>query len=102
MTLKELFAPLGQEAPPLPVRGLTQDSRRVEPGFVFVAVPGVPLPHRRPLDGHAFIPEALRRGAIAVVGEQDLTLPVPTPGWPIAARPWPSWPGAFTGSRTSP
>jgi UDP-N-acetylmuramoyl-L-alanyl-D-glutamate--2,6-diaminopimelate ligase len=77
MTLKELFAPLGQEAPPLPVRGLTQDSRRVEPGFVFVAVPGVPLPHRRPLDGHAFIPEALWRGAIAVVGEQDLTLPVP-------------------------
>jgi UDP-N-acetylmuramoyl-L-alanyl-D-glutamate--2,6-diaminopimelate ligase len=77
MTLKELFAPLGQEAPPLPVRGLTQDSRRVEPGFVFVAVPGVPLPHRRPLDGHAFIPEALRRGAIAVVGEQDLALPVP-------------------------
>jgi UDP-N-acetylmuramoyl-L-alanyl-D-glutamate--2,6-diaminopimelate ligase len=77
MTLKELFAPLGQEAPPLPVRGLTQDSRRVEPGFVFVAVPGVPLPHRRPLDGHAFIPEALGRGAIAVVGEQDLALPVP-------------------------
>jgi UDP-N-acetylmuramoyl-L-alanyl-D-glutamate--2,6-diaminopimelate ligase len=77
MTLKALFAPFGKEAPPLPVRGLTQDSRRVEPGFVFVAVPGVPLPHRRPLDGHAFIPEALSRGAIAVVGERDLTLPVP-------------------------
>jgi len=77
MTLKALFALFGKEAPPLPVRGLTQDSRRVEPGFVFVAVPGVPLPHRKPLDGHAFIPEALGRGAIAVVGERDLTLPVP-------------------------
>ncbi|WP_408646641.1 Mur ligase family protein [Thermus sediminis] len=77
MTLKELFAPFGKEAPPLPVRGLTQDSRRVEPGFVFVAIPGVPLPHRKPLDGHAFILEALGRGAIAAVGERDLTLPVP-------------------------
>ncbi|GAA5335900.1 MULTISPECIES: Mur ligase family protein [Thermus] len=77
MTLKELFAPFGLEAPPQTVRGITLDSRRVAPGFVFVAVPGVPLPHRKPLDGHAFIPEALARGAIAVVGEKDLSLPVP-------------------------
>lgn len=77
MTLEELFAPYGLPAPPLPVRGLTLDSREVEEGFVFVASPGVPLPHRKPLDGHDFIPEALRRGAIAVVGEKDLSLPVP-------------------------
>ncbi|MCS6868723.1 Mur ligase family protein [Thermus sp.] len=77
MTLEELFAPFGLLAPPLEVRGLALDSRRVEPGFVFVAAPGVPLPHRKPLDGHDFIPEALARGAIAVVGERDLTLPVP-------------------------
>lgn len=77
MTLRELFAPFGLQAPPLPVRGLTLDSRRVEEGFVFVAVPGVPLPHRKPLDGHDFIPEALAKGAIAVVGERVLTLPVP-------------------------
>jgi len=58
-TLKELFALFGKEAPEVPVRGLTLDSRRVEPGFVFVAVPGVPLPHRKPLDGHlrGFLPE---------------------------------------------
>jgi len=66
-TLKELFALFGKEAPEVPVRGLTLDSRRVEPGFVFVAVPGVPLPHRKPLDGHDFVPEALARGAVAVV-----------------------------------
>lgn len=77
MTLEELFAPFGLKAPPLPVRGITLDSRRVEPGFVFVAVPGVPLPHRKPLDGHDFILEALERGAIAVVGERALALPVP-------------------------
>ncbi|MGC8966781.1 MAG: Mur ligase family protein [Thermus sp.] len=77
MTLQELFAPYGLSAPPLGVRGLTLDSREVEPGFVFVAAPGVPLPHRKPLDGHDFIPEALGRGAIAVVGERDLALPVP-------------------------
>lgn len=77
MTLEELFAPFGLKAPPLKVQGITLDSRRVEPGFVFVAVPGVPLPHRKPLDGHDFIPEALARGAIAVVGERALSLPVP-------------------------
>ena len=76
-TLKELFALFGKEAPEVPVRGLTLDSRRVEPGFVFVAVPGVPLPHRKPLDGHDFVPEALARGAVAVVGERPLALPVP-------------------------
>ena len=76
-TLKELFALFGKEAPEVPVRGLTLDSRRVEPGFVFVAVPGVPLPHRKPLDGHDFVPEALARGAVAVVGEKPLALPVP-------------------------
>ena len=76
-TLKELFALFGKEAPEVPVRGLTLDSRRVEPGFVFVAVPGVPLPHLKPLDGHDFVPEALARGAVAVVGERPLALPVP-------------------------
>ncbi len=77
MTLRELFRPFGLKAPPLEVKGLTLDSRRVEPGYVFVAVPGVPLPHRKPLDGHDFIPEALARGAIAIVGERPLSLPVP-------------------------
>jgi len=77
MTLRELFALFGQEAPSLPVAGLTHDSREVQPGFLFVAIPGLPSPHRPPRDGHQFIPEALRRGAIAVVGSQPLELPVP-------------------------
>jgi UDP-N-acetylmuramoyl-L-alanyl-D-glutamate--2,6-diaminopimelate ligase len=62
----------------LEVLGVTHDSRQVKPGFVFVAIPGVPLPSRPPLDGHDFIPQALERGAIAVVGTRpNLELSVP-------------------------
>jgi UDP-N-acetylmuramoyl-L-alanyl-D-glutamate--2,6-diaminopimelate ligase len=62
----------------LEVLGVTHDSRQVQPGFVFVAIPGVPLPSRPPLDGHDYIPQALERGAIAIVGTQpNLELPVP-------------------------
>jgi UDP-N-acetylmuramoyl-L-alanyl-D-glutamate--2,6-diaminopimelate ligase len=43
------------------VTGLAYDSRRVLPGMVFVAVPG------RRVDGHAFVNEAIDRGACAVI-----------------------------------
>ncbi len=66
MTLDRLFALYGQPAPALPVSGVTHDSRRVRPGYVFVALVGSRF------DGHRFIPEALERGAVAVVGSQDL------------------------------
>ncbi|HEU68257.1 MAG TPA: UDP-N-acetylmuramoyl-L-alanyl-D-glutamate--2,6-diaminopimelate ligase, partial [Candidatus Acetothermia bacterium] len=46
------------------VRGLAWDSRRVKPGDLFFALAG------RRADGHAFIGEALARGARAVVGER--------------------------------
>ncbi|HOU12446.1 MAG TPA: UDP-N-acetylmuramoyl-L-alanyl-D-glutamate--2,6-diaminopimelate ligase [Anaerolineae bacterium] len=46
------------------VAGITDDSRQVQPGFLFVAVPGVHI------DGHRFIPVALEAGAAAVVTEQ--------------------------------
>jgi UDP-N-acetylmuramoyl-L-alanyl-D-glutamate--2,6-diaminopimelate ligase len=54
------------------VRGVTHDSRRVEAGFAFVAVPGF----RR--EGTEFAPEAIRRGASFVVAECDV------PGVPTA------------------
>jgi UDP-N-acetylmuramoyl-L-alanyl-D-glutamate--2,6-diaminopimelate ligase len=54
------------------VVGVTHDSRRVEPGFAFVAIPGF----RR--DGTEFVSEALRRGAALVVAERGLTPEVPT------------------------
>ncbi|HOT90540.1 MAG TPA: UDP-N-acetylmuramoyl-L-alanyl-D-glutamate--2,6-diaminopimelate ligase [Anaerolineae bacterium] len=56
-----------------PIAGITDDSRQVKPGFVFVAVPGVHV------DGHRFIPAALRAGAAAVVIERPaLTLDLPS------------------------
>ncbi len=45
--------------------GVTSDSRKVKPGFVFVAVKGVRA------DGHAFVPDALKAGAAAVVVNRD-------------------------------
>jgi hypothetical protein len=47
------------------VAGLTADSRKVKPGYVFVAVPGTKL------DGMAFMPQALAAGAMALVGEAE-------------------------------
>ena len=70
-TLDALFSLLDQPAPGLPVRGITHDSRRVEPGFLFVALPG------QKTDGHRYIDAAIQQGAVAVVGEKPLSLPVP-------------------------
>lgn len=75
--LSHLLGILGPEIPeriadPL-VNGLTVDSRRVGPGWIFVAVPGTRM------DGHEFIDEAVRRGAAAVVAERfagDRSVPV--------------------------
>lgn len=52
---------MGTEA--LPLTRVTIDSREVLPGAVFFALPG------QTQDGHAFIGEALARGAIAIVGQ---------------------------------
>lgn len=45
---------------------ITDDSRQVQPGALFVAVPGLAV------DGHRFIPQAVAAGAGAVVGERPL------------------------------
>src|SRR5688572_23881559 len=44
---------------------LTHDSRLVQPGWAFAALPGVQN------DGHAFIENAVRNGAAAVVVQSD-------------------------------
>ncbi len=71
-TLKEIF----QDIPFLEMKGaekrvigLTDDSREVGPGYLFVARRG--LTH----DGHYFIPEALAQGAMAIVLERPCPLP---------------------------
>jgi len=47
------------------ITGVTADSRQVAPGSLFVALPGTTA------DGRAFIPQALSRGAAAVLAPQD-------------------------------
>ncbi|MDR3605985.1 MAG: UDP-N-acetylmuramoyl-L-alanyl-D-glutamate--2,6-diaminopimelate ligase [Oligoflexia bacterium] len=46
-------------------RGVTSDSREVAAGTVFVAVRGTAR------DGHLFIGEAVKKGAVAIVGHRD-------------------------------
>jgi UDP-N-acetylmuramoyl-L-alanyl-D-glutamate--2,6-diaminopimelate ligase len=53
------------------VRGLTADSRAVQPGDVFVAITGAKA------DGAKFIPPAIAAGAVAVVAEQASSTSAP-------------------------
>jgi UDP-N-acetylmuramoyl-L-alanyl-D-glutamate--2,6-diaminopimelate ligase len=53
----------------VPIEGVTADSRRVRPGWVFVAVPGTRA------DGAAYIADAARAGAAAVVARPGTALP---------------------------
>jgi UDP-N-acetylmuramoyl-L-alanyl-D-glutamate--2,6-diaminopimelate ligase len=53
------------------VRDLAYDARAVSAGSLFFAVPG------ERADGHDFAPDAVDRGAVALVVERPLDLPVP-------------------------
>ena len=72
--LDGLDAELSAGAGDLPIRGVTCDSRAVEPGSLFVAVPGGRF------DGHDFVPAAAAAGAAAALVET----PPRDPGIPFA------------------
>lgn len=55
------------------IRGVTCDSREVEPGFAFVAIQGLKR------DGHEFIEDALARGASYIVTEKPVNLVTSVP-----------------------
>src|SRR5881397_2313640 len=67
--MSELLAALPEKRvigePPRSVSSIAGDSRKVEPGACFVAVPGFKQ------DGRRFIPDAVRRGAAIVVSEGE-------------------------------
>jgi UDP-N-acetylmuramoyl-L-alanyl-D-glutamate--2,6-diaminopimelate ligase len=69
MQLKQLvdeLAPIRVEGPlEREVAGIAYDSRRVTPGMVFVAIPGLKT------DGHDFISGAIDRGATAIICEKN-------------------------------
>jgi UDP-N-acetylmuramoyl-L-alanyl-D-glutamate--2,6-diaminopimelate ligase len=68
MTLRDLMGP---EAPDVPITSLAFSSAQVDPGALFFCVPGFRA------DGHDFAPEAVARGAAALVCERSLGLGVP-------------------------
>jgi UDP-N-acetylmuramoyl-L-alanyl-D-glutamate--2,6-diaminopimelate ligase len=68
MTLRDL---MGNDAPDVEVSGLAYSSRSVVPGTLFFCVPGFRA------DGHDFAPDAVARGAVALVCQTPLGLGVP-------------------------
>src|SRR5439155_9477209 len=83
----------------LPVRGVTNDSRRVAPGTIFVAVPGF---HH---DGHEFAAAAVAAGATALLVERpvggidvpQLVIERAQLALPVAAAWWEGWPARDLG-----
>ncbi|MEW6541456.1 MAG: UDP-N-acetylmuramoyl-L-alanyl-D-glutamate--2,6-diaminopimelate ligase [Bacillota bacterium] len=51
------------------VSGIAYDSRQVQPGFMFAAIDGLVT------DGHRFVPDAVARGAAAVLLQQRVPVP---------------------------
>ena len=66
--------PVNGNALNVPCRGVTYDSRRVQPGWVFAGMKGTHA------DGADFAPQAIAAGAAAIVAER--------PGDPAAGVPW--------------
>lgn len=64
ISLAELLPSLSLANGDMVVRGITLDSRKVEPGFVFVALKGLSV------DGRNFIPQAISAGACAILVEE--------------------------------
>src|SRR5436305_4832356 len=70
MRLEELIPCVPPGARDLEVSSLAYDNRAVTPGTLFFCVPGFTR------DGHEFAPDAIARGAIALVVERPLDLGV--------------------------
>jgi UDP-N-acetylmuramoyl-L-alanyl-D-glutamate--2,6-diaminopimelate ligase len=65
------------------IAGVTADSRRVVPGDLFAALPGVHL------DGRSFIADAVAQGAAAVMTSPGTVWPAGVPARPMIADPEP-------------
>jgi UDP-N-acetylmuramoyl-L-alanyl-D-glutamate--2,6-diaminopimelate ligase len=71
MRLEEVIPGVPAADGQLQITQLAYDNRRVTPGTLFFCVPGFTR------DGHDFAPDALARGAVALVVERPLNLGVP-------------------------
>lgn len=71
MKLAELMAVLDDNTQvmgdsDIEIKGIAYDSRKVEPGFIFVAIAGAQF------DGHSFIEQAIANGAVAIICEKPV------------------------------
>jgi UDP-N-acetylmuramoyl-L-alanyl-D-glutamate--2,6-diaminopimelate ligase len=76
------------------IRAVTDDSRRVAPGTLFVARRGFAV------DGHDFVAASVRRGAVAVVSERPVDTAVPVWTVPDGRRALAQLSAAFYGDPT--
>jgi UDP-N-acetylmuramoyl-L-alanyl-D-glutamate--2,6-diaminopimelate ligase len=77
------------------ISDLAYDSRAVTPGTLFFCVPGMIS------DGHDFAPDAVARGAVALVVERPLSLDVPEVLVPDVRRAMPGAAARFYGNPTA-
>ena len=74
MTLKELVKNIECKISgnaEIEIKGIAYDSRKVQEGYLFVAIRGFET------DGHKYIDSAIKNGAVAVLGEDDIACGVP-------------------------
>jgi UDP-N-acetylmuramoyl-L-alanyl-D-glutamate--2,6-diaminopimelate ligase len=75
------------------IAGVTADSRKVGPGFLFAALPGSKA------DGAQFAAQAAAAGAAAVIAAQSLDLAIPTLATPDPRRAYALAAAAFHGAQ---
>src|SRR6185312_1951933 len=71
MRLSRLLPDIAPKGSDLEITGLAYDNRLAQPGTLFFCVPGFTR------DGHEVAPDAIARGAVALVVERRLGLGVP-------------------------
>jgi UDP-N-acetylmuramoyl-L-alanyl-D-glutamate--2,6-diaminopimelate ligase len=75
LVLREVTGDSGVE-----ISGLSIDSRQVKPGDLFIALRGFTV------DGHRFVKQAVEKGAVAVLVEEQVDVPVPVVRVPDTRR----------------
>ena len=75
--MRALSETYGDAVADLEIAGVTADSRQVVPGDLFAAIPGGRA------DGRAYIAEAVRRGAVAVLAPDGTAWPDGVPARPL-------------------
>lgn len=69
MTLREIVSNLNCRISgdaEIEIKGIAYDSRKVKEGYLFIAIKGFET------DGHKYIDSAIKNGAVAVLGEEDI------------------------------